>query len=242
MDAKTLLDIMNGKTVYSTDYKGRCGNCHELLRDDAKYCQFCGTKKGEGEFKPYKNSISVVYGPPMNETYFCIKCNKAWINEYVNASPEYCPYCSSKVSCLVGRQIGDSPCSDLYDPDLLESIKLNNWKPLLSEAEINRVLGLRYNKEIDPLRVSAAYNKCKHFSNARSRDRAYLKLFIFFDVKGKNTLGLNSKSCPICKNNILARAVKSKEDVVNCLYYIDDYEIEFKYRCLACGAKFNDER
>ena len=38
---------------WSTDYSGRCGNCHERLGKNDKYCRYCGTKRGEGKFRPY---------------------------------------------------------------------------------------------------------------------------------------------------------------------------------------------
>ena len=57
----------------STDYEGRCGNCHSFLGDD-EYCRYCGTKKGEGKFEPYENFMSCVYGSPITYFYKCEKC------------------------------------------------------------------------------------------------------------------------------------------------------------------------
>ena len=68
----------------STDYRGRCGNCHELFdNDEEKYCKYCGTKRGEGEFKPYDNQIYCIYGPmPEKRTRECVKCGNQWT--YIN--------------------------------------------------------------------------------------------------------------------------------------------------------------
>ena len=42
----------------STDYEGRCGNCHGFLGEEDKYCRYCGTRRGEGAFEPRKSASS----------------------------------------------------------------------------------------------------------------------------------------------------------------------------------------
>ena len=34
---------------YSTDYTDRCGNCHEFLGKEDRFCRYCGTRRGEGK-------------------------------------------------------------------------------------------------------------------------------------------------------------------------------------------------
>ena len=49
--------------LWSTDYTGKCGNCHKMLGSEDKYCRYCGTKRGEGKFESEQNMIQCVYGP-----------------------------------------------------------------------------------------------------------------------------------------------------------------------------------
>lgn len=76
----------------STDYEGRCGNCHEFMDDDMKYCPHCGTKRGEGEFKPYFNDMRILYGPPVKSWYVCKKCGHKWTT-LICEEGQYCPEC-----------------------------------------------------------------------------------------------------------------------------------------------------
>ena len=48
----------------STDYEGRCGNCHKFFGEGDLYCRYCGTKAGEGRYEPYDDIMQCVYGPP----------------------------------------------------------------------------------------------------------------------------------------------------------------------------------
>ena len=52
----------------------RCGNCHEKMRPEDKYCAFCGTQRGQGSFHPYVNQRLYAYGPPVKRKYKCEKC------------------------------------------------------------------------------------------------------------------------------------------------------------------------
>lgn len=62
-----------------TDYEGKCGNCHEYLREGDKYCRYCGTKRGDGKFEPYQNIMQCIYGPmPVERVRKCTKCKKTW--------------------------------------------------------------------------------------------------------------------------------------------------------------------
>lgn len=80
----------------STDYEGRCGNCHKHIGDD-KYCRYCGTKKGEGKFEPYENFMPCVYGSPNTYIHKCRKCGVEFQSSGMSVPiPSYCYECGSK--------------------------------------------------------------------------------------------------------------------------------------------------
>ena len=81
--------------IPSDDYNCRCGNCHRILLPDAKYCSYCGTKRGEGKFLPYMNNQDVLYGCPTKIKKKCNKCGYTWIEYEFNkgANIKYCPKC-----------------------------------------------------------------------------------------------------------------------------------------------------
>ncbi|MBR2522841.1 MAG: zinc-ribbon domain-containing protein [Clostridiales bacterium] len=82
----------------SSDYEGRCGNCHKLLADDDQFCRYCGTPKGEGGFLPYENSNMCVYGPPVDTTHTCTSCGYSWnIRALGVDNARFCPRCGSSV-------------------------------------------------------------------------------------------------------------------------------------------------
>lgn len=80
---------------WSTDYDGRCGNCHEKFESASdKYCTYCGTKRGEGKFEPYENVIYCVYGPmPKKRTRECIKCGHKWTYTAMLDKQKFCRQC-----------------------------------------------------------------------------------------------------------------------------------------------------
>lgn len=84
------------------DYKDRCGNCHSVLEVNDKYCKNCGTKRGEGEFKPYTNPTYCVYGPMVANKYTCPKCGYSW-SEYNPGGRDYpyCPQCGIEIKDTV---------------------------------------------------------------------------------------------------------------------------------------------
>ena len=83
--------------INEIDYTDRCGNCHEVLGKDDKYCPYCGTERGKGEFKPFKNELYCVYGPPIKKKYKCTACGYIWITCNLGGdSSKYCPQCGKK--------------------------------------------------------------------------------------------------------------------------------------------------
>ena len=76
----------------SWDYTGLCGNCHNKLEPDDKYCRKCGTKRGFGKFEPYFNDTCVYYGSPLIFKYRCKDCGTEWQYTGYNEG-RYCPTC-----------------------------------------------------------------------------------------------------------------------------------------------------
>ncbi len=92
---------------WSTDYSGRCGNCHERLGKNDKYCRYCGTKRGEGKFRPYQNLMQCIYGPmPVKRVHRCKKCGKKWETILMIDDEKYCPDCGgiSKIVEVEGKE------------------------------------------------------------------------------------------------------------------------------------------
>lgn len=92
----------------SADYEGRCGNCHSEMNPNDKYCRYCGTPKGKGEFSPYRNVMYCVYGPPVKEMFQCQACGHRWTVETLGAdNPKYCPQCRSQRLSVEERELLD---------------------------------------------------------------------------------------------------------------------------------------
>ena len=97
--------LIKKEVILSVDYTDRCGHCHKKLRKQDLFCRYCGTQRGEGEFKPfnpYYNEICVVYGPPIrginNIIHECPKCNFRWsIKKTGWTNESYCPKCGTDV-------------------------------------------------------------------------------------------------------------------------------------------------
>ncbi|MBQ9809332.1 MAG: zinc ribbon domain-containing protein [Ruminococcus sp.] len=82
----------------STDYEGRCGNCHKLLGGDA-YCRYCGTKAGNGSYEPYEDIVQCVYGPmPVDREHVCRKCGYKWTSCKMIDDEWFCPICGGSVN------------------------------------------------------------------------------------------------------------------------------------------------
>ncbi len=88
--------------INETDYTGRCGNCQSYLGADDKYCRYCGTERGKGEFKPFKNVACILYGPPIKRKYKCTACGHIWITSQPGGDDsKYCPLCGKKTLNLL---------------------------------------------------------------------------------------------------------------------------------------------
>lgn len=87
------------KNVYTA--QSLCGMCGKRLREEAEFCERCGTKRGEGAFNFYafeEKHFQTLYGPPPMEYRFtCKKCSSQWNRVMMDASGiRYCPKCGAK--------------------------------------------------------------------------------------------------------------------------------------------------
>lgn len=82
----------------STDYDGRCGNCHAPIAATDNYCSSCGTKAGEGKFEPCAVEYAMVYGPepPKRREHKCPHCSYIWETYEMFDSDTYCVKCGGK--------------------------------------------------------------------------------------------------------------------------------------------------
>lgn len=92
-----------------TDYTNRCGNCHARLLKREKFCRYCGTRRGEGQFLPYMNESYCVYGPPLIKKYKCPSCGHKWKdNTIFDEDSHYCPICGTNVVQKTEEYIAES--------------------------------------------------------------------------------------------------------------------------------------
>lgn len=90
------MGLFSSDDELDTDYTDRCGHCHAELDPEDKFCPYCGTKRGEGEFKPFENRIEVLYGPPIDYKVTCKDCGNEWKTFEIGFSKiAYCPQCGS---------------------------------------------------------------------------------------------------------------------------------------------------
>lgn len=73
-----------------------CKNCGAVLPKEAASCNRCGAKKGDGEFKPTRNRVRIIYGPPITIIQHCSVCDYKW-KKYGMSIREAtrCPNCKS---------------------------------------------------------------------------------------------------------------------------------------------------
>ena len=97
-DTKEMEMILRNHFLPITDYTGLCGNCHKRLPDNAKYCKYCGTKRGKGKFEPFFNEPYCVYGPPTKSRFRCSECGYTWEESYLVGidTGKYCPECGKR--------------------------------------------------------------------------------------------------------------------------------------------------
>lgn len=97
-----------GYMGFTEDYEGRCGNCHQKISGDDMYCRYCGTKRGEGSFKPYRNVIFPLYGPiEKRRIHKCKKCGQVWKSySRFGESEKYCTNCGA--ACEISEDVKEN--------------------------------------------------------------------------------------------------------------------------------------
>ena len=136
--------LMDHGIVLCRDFEDVCGNCNEFLPKRYKYCTQCGTERGKGEFKPYKNMFDCVYGPPVKVKSKCTACGHIWITGGLGGNySKYCPECGKRtVNVLEDKVIDFTDYTFIGDPFDIDE------KPFLfSEEEIIKLLQMRTQNE-----------------------------------------------------------------------------------------------
>ncbi len=59
-------------------YKWQCRNCKNEMEKGAKYCQWCGTRAGNGVFQPHDNEVQGLYGSWYVMKVKCSNCGNEW--------------------------------------------------------------------------------------------------------------------------------------------------------------------
>lgn len=240
----------------STDYSCKCGNCQEWIGEEAKYCPFCGTKRGEGKFEPYENIIACVYGPPHQTTFFCSECNHKWGSSETHIKTIYCPNCKSEVIQNWGSRWGRFPG---------DSLKLaEKGKQVLTMRDVSRILGMRRKPTTDQYTIEEilsnnGYPEAKasieFFETAPEEDVTKVELeHLIMRLHGRNMMALRDYKCPNCESNVIAAIAKRDNhmSLKECdasveyvkaaddqLYYEESYSLDnLRFRCLQCGIKF----
>ncbi len=79
-----------------------CGHCGAFLKEDAKYCPFCGTRRGVGHYTPDPYApVQCIYGPPpVRRTRKCTACKYEWDTFAMIDREEYCPRCGSSAKII----------------------------------------------------------------------------------------------------------------------------------------------
>ncbi len=90
--------------ILHTDYTNRCGNCHEKMAVDDKYCSVCGTIRGDGRFIPYENIAYALYGSFDLIKQECSKCGRKRIGTAFDRS-SYCTECGGALRILRYKDI-----------------------------------------------------------------------------------------------------------------------------------------
>ena len=247
----------------SVDHEGRCGNCHEIMDENDKYCKRCGTKRGEGKFLPYQNTVCYLYGAPLKKKYKCSSCGHIWI---VNAAgwkdSLYCPQCGKEQPTVIKEHV----CWEFFlgDPLSKEEPYDEDSRPiLLSEENVKALLDRRDKHQVKhsfdtPSNVlktmkaagmsvpDSTWDEEKEkyiYPNTEAEHEQILQAYRVLQTKGSNLNGCHEVICPYCHSNMiaaLAYTVKSK------IFHIhdDDYHIPTEEDALTFHARrswFPDE-
>lgn len=109
--------------------ENQCGNCHFCMEEGDQYCRLCGTKRGEGNFEPYKNITKYIYAQELKERkHICQKCGYKWKTIKMEDKEKFCPRCGGlapivdesgiikKKGTRVRRTGWDNPILEIFLP------------------------------------------------------------------------------------------------------------------------------
>ncbi len=210
------------------DEPNHCAKCNMPMRENDKYCEYCGTKKGLGVFFPYKNRLPYLYGSPMKRKYKCTKCGHLWIDHSVGiGDARYCPNCKGKVLTRLSRQsywepnwhwfAYEEPFEEVNRPILFTEDEVNRLcqiRPLVSNInKTNRHASLSDRDVFDAMKQAGFdlpetmydKNNKKHiFPLTEKEDEQILLATQILKSKGNNLRGFPSIRCPHCNNDLIA--------------------------------------
>ena len=210
------------KKKFLRKHPDRCGNCHEKMRPDDKYCSICGTQRGQGSFHPYVNQNLYAYGPPVKRKYKCEKCGYLWIDQRRGAEDAgYCPQCGEpSVRKQVDRALWEF--APFYRIATDKPYDESDRPQLFTEEEIKRLLFQRKQKkdafsnefEVFEAMKKAGFTLPEKMVDKQQRKQVYprtekeeAQLLLangILHTTGTVLRGYQGIRCPHCKNEIVA--------------------------------------
>lgn len=247
-------------------YRDICGNCQAELLKGALYCDLCGTKRGEGEFKPIKNISRFVYAPPIKIIQHCSACSYKWLKVGLGIKKSsYCPKCQSpsirtleKKHWFHGETFGDfleknEPLQLFTEDEVKNILSLREELKKIKTDEDDYYVILRFMKQ-NGFEEHAKKLAHKDLSN-REAERINLSRKILKLLGAENAFS-KGRICPKCNGTIACIVKKfkekrnSNEEIIpkgiktftlskqHARWYSDDDNL----MCLQCGHQFKKAR
>lgn len=247
-------------------YRDICGNCQAELLKGALYCDLCGTKRGEGEFKPIENLIAPLYGPPSEIIQRCSSCDYSWQRIGVGIEKSsYCPKCKSpsirtleKAYWHHGETFGsflekNEPLQLFTEDEVKNILSLREELKKIKTDEDDYYVILRFMKQ-NGFEEHAKKLAHKDLSN-REAERINLSRKILKLLGTENAFS-KGRICPKCNGSIacVVKSFKEKrnsnEEIIpkgiktftlskqHARWYSDDDNL----MCLQCGHQFKKAR
>ncbi len=245
--------------ILSRNYENRCGNCRKSMRPEDKYCRYCGTLRGKGKFKPYRNEVSYVYGPPVKTKHKCGDCGYIWVACVMGGdSPKYCPKCRSRNINLLQRFaawgfhfefIGTEDPFD--EADRLVLLTREQVKDLLSHRKKKKGRRQEVDYSSDELleAMKAAGIEVKTDDSGPRTEAEGDRNKLVYQIlcsSGKETSTSDAVTCPHCGSDMLCRYAYELRDshsktVAEGLYFEDgvaDPVVNLGVRCLYISGEY----
>ena len=255
---------MQSNIEKKTDKGDKCANCHASFPKNALYCKTCGTKRGDGKFKPQRNRPRAIYGPPIRITHHCSSCGYIWQKSGMNIkNSSRCPKCgASFVDYLTDRPKPKGKVVGCY-------FAKNEPVQKISETEVEKLLNLREKYNADKQRVLEGHDddylsklmikndfcEFKKYEEGKKLSN-YEAVRINLAKKIMNSFGYKNAmpsrlTCPKCEGHIacqikkLQREARSNKEVIprnKKILAISNSRIRITngmpLMCLQCGQVF----